>query len=333
MKRAKSGCSAAGQCISQEELTEIVRAGERQAGRDRELVKKRGSVSQRPERRQVYLRDRNIELSVLDWHTAGPCLLLAHANGFCADVLIPLGDALSAHFHVLAYDARGHGKSQAPVPPEPYRWQELIDDQISLIKMLGVENGFERLARGVGHSMGASILLAAASRCPNLFERIELIDPIIAPPNAERTGFYAGEGEHPMAVRARKRRRWFESRAALELQWAERGTFAEWDPRAIREWLAHGFREVDQGIELCCDPEIEACLYEGGRELDFFREVQTLSTPTGYFHSARGFVPIDLARRFVASRPPMELKEISLGHFAPVEDPNGMADRLLEVGS
>lgn len=290
-------------------------------------------MPQQPERRRIFVRDRSIELSVLDWKTAGPCLLLAHANGFCADVLIPFGDALSSRFHVLAYDARGHGKSDSPLPPEPYRWEELIDDQVSLIKALGVEYEFERLARGVGHSMGASTMLAAASRCPDLFDQIDLIDPIIAPPLHERTGFYAGEGDHPMAVRARKRRRTFASRAELQARWQAKGIHAEWDKRALREWIDHGFREVEEGIALCCDPEVEACIYEGGRELDFFREVETLSTPSRYFHSGRGFVAKDLADRFVAHCPSMRLVGISHGHFAPMEDPEGMAAHLFETGA
>jgi pimeloyl-ACP methyl ester carboxylesterase len=286
------------------------------------------------ERRRIHLPSRDIDLSVLDWGGTGPVLLLAHANGFCADVLAPLGNKLSDRFHVLAYDARGHGESQAPNSPEAYRWLELIDDQIALIGVLRDEFGFDSVAWGIGHSMGASVMLAAAARSEGLFKRIDLIDPIIAPPSGERTGFYAGEGEHPLAMRARKRRRSFPSLEELRARWAERGTYGDWDPGPLGEWLAHGFRESSGGgVELRCDPEVEACIYEGGRDLDFFQETNALSLPARYLHSERGFVPRDLAQRFVAQCDSMTLEAMPFGHFAPMENPEALARQLLGKAS
>jgi pimeloyl-ACP methyl ester carboxylesterase len=63
-------------------------------------------------RRRLRLPSRGIELALVDWGGDGPLALLAHANGFCADVLGPLAERLRARFHVVGFDARGHGDSE-----------------------------------------------------------------------------------------------------------------------------------------------------------------------------------------------------------------------------
>jgi pimeloyl-ACP methyl ester carboxylesterase len=287
-------------------------------------------MNREPERRKLSLPNRDCDLALLDWGGPGPILLLAHANGFCADVLGPLAQYLSSRFHVIGYDARGHGDSDAPAPPDAYRWSEFIADQEALVEKIRLDYGLDRIGRGVGHSMGASIMLAVACRRPDLFESIDLIDPIIAPPPGERSGYYAGRGKHPMAERARKRRRIFNSRTVLKSKWEERGIYSDWDHRAFDNLLDYGFRDLPNGkVELKCDPEVEACVYEGGRALDFFVEVESLTTPARFFHSERGFVPRPVADRLVATNPCLRLETLDFGHSAPMEAPSAMARMIL----
>ncbi len=287
-------------------------------------------VNREPERRRISLSGRNCELGLVDWGGSGPVLLLAHANGFCADVFGPFVQSLVSDFHVIGYDARGHGESDMPAARSAYLWSELIADQVALVEELRLAYGIDRLGRGVGHSMGASIMLAVAARRPDLFESIDLIDPIIALPPSERTGYYAGEGQHPMAERARKRRRSFQSRVALRAKWEQRGIYAEWDLQALNSLLAYTFRDLPNGeIELKCDPEVEAFIYEGGRDLDLFAEVASLTTPARLFHSERGFVPRTVAEQLVATNPFLRLERLELGHFAPMEAPSTMASLIL----
>ena len=164
----------------------------------------------------------------------------------------------------------------------------------------------------------------------DLFESIDFIDPIIALPPSQRTGYYAGDGEHPMAEKARKRRRRFESRAALRAKWEQRSVYADWDRQALIGLLEHAFRDSQNGgIELKCDPEVEALVYEGGRDLDFFAEVGSLEVPARLFHSERGFVPRAVAEKLVASSPFLNLERLELGHFAPMESPSKMASMIL----
>ena len=63
----------------------------------------------------------NIELAGWDFGGHGrPLALLHHANGMCGAVWAPLARALTAHYHVVAIDARGHGASHHLSVPDDY---------------------------------------------------------------------------------------------------------------------------------------------------------------------------------------------------------------------
>jgi pimeloyl-ACP methyl ester carboxylesterase len=180
------------------------------------------------------LPERGIELSVVDWGGSGPLALLAHANGFCADVLGVLAERLRARFRVVGYDARGHGDSEKPAPPEPYGWEQFALDLSAITAALLAERGEGSLAFGVGHSFGGTCLMNAAAREPERFARIALLDPVIVPPPADfPNADPMVRGPNMAAEIARKRTHVFPSRAALRERWREKGTFADWDPRAL----------------------------------------------------------------------------------------------------
>jgi hypothetical protein len=74
---------------------------------------------------------------------------------------------------------------------------------------------------------------------------------------------------------------------------------------------------------------VEAIIYEGGRDLDFFAEVASLTTPARLFHSERGFVPRAVAEQLVATNSFLRLERLELGHLAPMEAPAAMASMIL----
>ena len=74
----------------------------------------------------------------------GPALLLLNGMGGNTLGWTPLLPALSAHFGVVAFDARGAGRSSAP--PGPYTIGQLADDAAGLLDHLGIAR-----AHVVGH--------------------------------------------------------------------------------------------------------------------------------------------------------------------------------------
>jgi pimeloyl-ACP methyl ester carboxylesterase len=282
-------------------------------------------------RRRLHLPSRGIELSVVDWGGDGPLALLAHANGFCAGVLGVLAERLRTRFHVVGYDARGHGESQKPAPPEPYGWDQFALDLSALASALLEERGESAVALGVGHSFGGTCLMNATAREPSHFARIALLDPVIVPPPADfPNADPMARGPNVAADIARKRTHVFASRAALRERWREKGTFSDWDPRALELYLAHGFRDrADGQIELACPGEVEAAVYESGRRFDAWADAAKLARPTLMLHAGRGNFPRALAERLAASSRWIELRSLDAPHLMAMTCPDEIADLVL----
>lgn len=283
------------------------------------------------QRRRLRLPSRDIELNVVDWGGDGPLALLAHANGFCADVLGVLAERLRARFHVIGFDARGHGDSGKPAPPESYGWDQFALDLSALTAALLEERGEASVAFGVGHSFGGTCLMNASAREPARFARLALLDPVIVPPPADfPNADPMVRGPGVAADIARKRTHVFRSRAALRERWREKGTFADWDPRALEMYLAHGFRDRSDGqIELKCPGEVEAAVYESGMRFDAWRDAARLTRPALLLHAGRGNFPRVLAERLAQSSASIELRSLDEPHLMAMTRPDAIADDLL----
>ena len=125
-----------------------------------------------------------ISLMTYEWgEPSDETILLAHATGFhsrCWDLVVAeLGDR-----HVIAADMRGHGRSEKQ---GPYVWKSFGDDLTSLVQKLELTG-----ITAVGHSMGGHSVTQAAAHCPDRFERLLLVDPVIMSPE-----FYKNIGSHP----------------------------------------------------------------------------------------------------------------------------------------
>jgi pimeloyl-ACP methyl ester carboxylesterase len=284
------------------------------------------------QRRRLALPERGIELALVDWGGDGPLALLAHANGFCADVLGVLAERLRERFHVIGYDARGHGDSAKPAPPEPYGWHEFALDLSALAAALVAERGEETIAFGVGHSFGGTCLMNASAREPGRFARLALLDPVIVPPPADYPNADPmARGPNIAADIARKRTHVFASRDQLRARWREKGTFADWDPRALELYLAHGFRDRPDGqIELKCPGAVEAAVYESGRRFDAWADAARLTRPVLDLHAGKGNFPRAVAERLAAGSRSIELRTLDAPHLMAMTCPDEIADLLLD---
>jgi 2-succinyl-6-hydroxy-2,4-cyclohexadiene-1-carboxylate synthase len=91
---------------------------------------------------------------------AGPPIVLAHGFGGSARNFRLQARDLAGVATVLAYDARGHARSEAPAEAEAYDFERLVDD----FEHVADEAGGAVIAGGV--SLGAITALAFAARRP-----------------------------------------------------------------------------------------------------------------------------------------------------------------------
>ncbi len=282
-------------------------------------------------RERLQLPGRGVTLASVDWGGEGPLALLSHANGFCADVLGLLAERLRPRFRVIGFDSRGHGDSEKLEAPGAYAWEDFVLDAIAVTEHVVHEFGAARVALGLGHSFGGTCILAAASRRPDLFERIALLDPVILPRADDPSGWRPPtNAPHPAAEIARKRAHVFPSREAAREKWRARGTFGDWDPRALDLYLRYAFADLPDGrIDLKCPGEVEAAVYEQGGGFDSWREIAELRVPGLLLHAGRGNFPLPFIEKFCAQSNALECRSLDASHLLPMVAPDLVADELL----
>lgn len=205
------------------------------------------------------VRVNGIALTYYEWRgKAGnhePPILIAHATGFHGRCYGAIAEHFPDH-RVIALDLRGHGRSEGgPID----NWRTIADDVAGFCKQLRI-----RRALGVGHSMGAHVLLQCAADNPEVFSRLVLFDPVIFPPEnyAEGAETRTADAPHP----AIRRKRDFASAEAMMERFAAREPYSLFEPRVFEDYCRHGLRERPaSGFELACSPEMEASVYGSSR--------------------------------------------------------------------
>jgi 3-oxoadipate enol-lactonase len=103
----------------------------------------------------------------------GSTIVFAHGFGGSARNFRPQVRALAGTHRVVAYDARGHGRSEAPDVAAEYTLERLVDD----FERVAEEHGGGRPVVAAGLSLGAATALAFARRRPERVSRLILASP------------------------------------------------------------------------------------------------------------------------------------------------------------
>ena len=102
-------------------------------------------------------------------HPYGPAIVFSNALGTDGRIWDRLIEPLGARYHLITYDSRGHGLSDAP--GGPYSIEGLADDLLALASFIGLE----RFAL-VGISVGGLIAQQVAIQAPGKLAALVLCD-------------------------------------------------------------------------------------------------------------------------------------------------------------
>ncbi len=197
-----------------------------------------------------------VKLFCADSGGAGAAVVLAHTIGCDHRMWEHLAARLAPRHRVLAFDARGHGRS--PVAPRPYGLADLADDAARLLDRLGIER-----AHWVGLSMGGMVGQAFALAYPERLGKLVL---------ANTTSSYGPEGRSNWQARIRMVEQG--GLAAIRDMVAAR-YFSEafrLKNRAVVEKVMARFVETPgQGYLGCCDAIAE---------LDLLEQLPRIAAPT-----------------------------------------------------
>src|SRR5260370_32750577 len=109
-----------------------------------------------------------IRLHDLDWGGSGPVLVLIHGGLDNAHVFDDLAPAFTDRFRVIAYDLRGHGRSDAK---GPFDTTTRTEDLRGLMDSLGIAK-----AHLAGWSMGGDDITAIAGNDPERVDHIVYLE-------------------------------------------------------------------------------------------------------------------------------------------------------------
>jgi pimeloyl-ACP methyl ester carboxylesterase len=188
---------------------------------------------------------------------------LALANGFVAQTYLPLLRHFEDSYRLLSLVPRALWGDGAPPPPTyGASWSVYGHDMLAGMQTFQLEN-----VLAVGHSFGGVASLLAALQKPDVFRGLILLDPTALAPRICEAMRQARDksnvvAAHPLAEKARRRRRVFESVDAMFNRFRQKEVFAQWSDEALRLYVEYGTVARDDGKRiLTWSPDWEAYYY------------------------------------------------------------------------
>jgi len=108
----------------------------------------------------------DVEINVRQWG-GGETVFLVHGLGACSGLWINQIPVLSPHYHVVAIDLRGFGRSAKPQIREAYSIEQMADDVIGVCAALDITS-IHYLGVSMGGFIGQVVALKAPELCRSL---------------------------------------------------------------------------------------------------------------------------------------------------------------------
>lgn len=192
----------------------------------------------------------------------GPVAHLALANGFPPPCYLPFLEVAVPGHRRVCLPPRALWPGIGSPPREPGSWISLADDLLR-----GLDRHFSEPVVGIGHSFGGVATLLAATREPERFRALVLLDPTMLPPEVMRAIAEAREvGGDPrpgLARGAERRRSRFGSREEAFNYWRDKPLFQDWGDRVLRLYVEGMLKPATdgEGFELAWSGAWEAWYY------------------------------------------------------------------------
>lgn len=184
-----------------------------------------------------------------------PTLYFAHANGFPGGSYRTFLAPLTAQYDVRVMDRAGHD----PAWPVDANWHSLS------LQLEAELADCPRPLIGVGHSMGGVLLFMVASRRPEWFRSLVMLDPPLingwqgALFNLARR-FGQIDRVSPAGLSLGRRDHWPNLEQARQY-FRRRGFFASLDARCLEDYINAGLEQVGDGWRLRFRPEQEVAIF------------------------------------------------------------------------
>jgi len=254
-----------------------------------------------------------------------PRLLAVHGwldNAASFDRLAPL---LCAHFHIVALDLPGHGRSAHRPPGIWYHYIDYLGDVLAAADALG----WQRFGL-LGHSLGGAIASMLAGVCAERIEHLLLIEalgPMTLPAEQTLTHLQRSLGERGQTGTLRV----FASETAAA-QARMRGNGLTLSLAAAMALIARGTTAVAGGVSWSSDQRLTLTSPVRYTEEQILSVLGGIRAPTLLLlaEPSPPFLSADMIARRTARVPDIRVMRVPGSHHLHLEDPQPVADAILE---
>jgi len=267
-----------------------------------------------------------LRLAARVWGDAAlPPLLAVHGwldNAASFDHLAPL---LSKHFHIVALDLPGHGRSDHRPPGPWYHYIEYLGDVLAAADALG----WQRFGL-LGHSLGGAVASMLAGIVPERIERLLLIEalgPGTLPPENLPAHLQRALGDY--GQNGKTLRIFPHLDAAIEARM--RGNATTLSRAAAAALVTRGTRAVDGGFRWSSDPRLTATSPMRYTEEQVLAVLRGIRAPTLLVlaQPEPAFLPRALVDTRIAAVPAIDVRRLQGSHHLHLEDAQPVADAIL----
>jgi len=259
----------------------------------------------------------------------GEPLHFLHANGYPPGCYKPFLKLLRTQYHVYGMLLRPLWSNSNP--SEIDDWKPFSDDLLQFLSL-----AVPGRVIGVGHSIGAVVMLRAALRDPSKFRALILIEPVLfLPSRLIWWNFFRAVGlgnkVNPKIPGALKRRRSFDNLDLLFQGYRSREVFRYMSDESLRLYIEGMTRRTGHGYELVYSPEWESRIYFTGlRDFDIWRDLPKLEVPTLFIRGAETDTFLESAANYVKLKQPKARVEVleKSTHLLPLERPQEIFDMM-----
>ncbi len=268
----------------------------------------------------------HLRLAACSWgDPALPPLLAVHGwldNAASFERLAPL---LCEHFHIVAVDLAGHGRSQYRPAGLWYHYLDYLGDALTAADVLG----WQRFSL-LGHSLGGAIASMIAAAVPERIERLLLIEAL-GPMTlaAEQTlahlrrSFHEGGQTGALRVFA-------EASEAIDAR--TRGNGPGLSAAAAATLIARGTKVVPGGLSWSSDPRLTLTSPVRYTEEQILAVLRGIAAPSLLVLAdpSPPFLPREMIERRIAQVANIRVRRLRGGHHLHLEDPQPVAAEILE---
>ncbi len=183
---------------------------------------------------------------------------------------------------------------------------------------------------GIGHSIGGAVTFLAATKRPDLFKNLILLDPVVFSATKRcvlsalrKLGLIGYVGP---ANATFKRRLKFQSLEAAHIHFSSKPLFKDFDPRCFQAYIKHGFVPTEEGVELAFDRQVEGDIFLTPL-LNLPKDAKSMRGTLVYGSRSDTFQAMD-AKWWRKHMPNFDLMEVEGGHLFPLEQPDATVELI-----